>query len=443
MKRQIICIIFVVVFCLSSFGYVYSEPDMDIIAETAILMDGATGEILYDKNIHRQMYPASTTKILTAILAIENSKLDQIVTIDSETPFTEGSRIYLLEGEQLTVEQLLNALLLESANDAAIALAKHVSGSVEEFAKLMNEKAAELGALNSNFANPNGLPDENHVTTAYDLAIIAKHAMKNETFRRIVSTDTVYHIPATDKQDERNFLTRNRLMWDTKESLYYNGKYISPKYEYATGIKTGYTIAAGNCLVSSAKKDGREVIAVALKSDPNNIFLDSIKLLEKGLNQYKNITILEKGENVGNFAIKNGIEPSVNGVVDFSIIKTVPLDWNIANIDKEVIFEESIEAPVTKGDIIGKLIVRYDGEVLEEVEVLADSNIDVSKAATAKNLVMNGLNKVKFILLGIVVFVIAYSMLVLKIRITRRRKRKIRRSKYRLDNDYIRRNILK
>lgn len=442
MKRQIISVALVVVFFLSSFGYVYSEPDMDIIAETAILIDGATGQVLYDKNMHRQYYPASTTKVMTAILALENCDLDQIVTIDAETPFTEGSRTYLVEGETLTVEQLLYTLLLQSANDSAVALAKEVSGSVEAFAKLMNNKAAEIGAQNTNFVNPNGLPDENHLTTVYDLAMIARYAMKNETFRQIVGT-AIYSIPATEKQDERNFGTRNKLMWDKKKSLYYKGEYISPKYEYATGIKTGYTIAAGSCLVSSAKKDGREVIAVVLKSDPNNVFLDSIKLLENGLNQYKNITIVEQGEKAGSITIENGTLPSTDVAASRGINRTVSQDWNMSDIEKEVILEEQMTAPVKEGEELGKLIIRYKGEVLDEVALIASSSVEMSLAGAATTKIFNLFDTFKFIILGVLLFILAYGILVMKINITRRKKRKIRRNKYRVDNDYIRRNILK
>ncbi|MCG8482549.1 MAG: D-alanyl-D-alanine carboxypeptidase [Clostridia bacterium] len=443
MKRQVLSIVLVVVFFLSSFGYVYSEPDMDIIAETAIVMDGTTGQILYDKNMYEQMYPASTTKIMTAILAIENCDLDQIITIDAKTPFTEGSRTYLVEGEQLTVEQLLYTLLLQSANDSAVALAKHISGSVEEFAKLMNNKAVEIGAQDTNFVNPNGLPDENHVTTAYDLAMIARYAMENETFREMVGTSTVYTIPATEQQDERKFMTRNKLMWDQKKSLYYNGEYISPKYEYATGIKTGFTMAAGNCLVSSAKKDGREVIAVVLKSDVNNVFLDSIKLLENGLNNYKNITIVEQGEKAGSITIESGTQSSVDAVVSGSIKKTVPVDWRMADIEKEALLKESLTAPVKKGDDLGKLIIRHNGEVLNEVAVIALNDVEMSRTAAVTTKLTDGFNNFKYIIFGVLIFIAAYGLLVMKINITRRRKRRIRRNKYQLDNDYIRRNILK
>ncbi len=160
------------------------------------------------------MYPASTTKIMTALLILENHDLNEIITIDAETPFTEGSRIYVLEDEQFTVEQLLYALMLQSANDAAVALAKYHSGTVEAFAEEMNAKAKELGALNTNFTNPNGLPDDNHTTTAFDMAQIARHAMANTTFRDIVGT-VRYEIPPTPLQEETRYLKMEQILHGT------------------------------------------------------------------------------------------------------------------------------------------------------------------------------------------------------------------------------------
>ena len=195
-------------------SFAASEPP-DIIGETAIVIDAKTGQVLYNKNMHDQRYPASTTKLITALLAIENLDLSKTVTIDAETPFTEGSRIYLLEGENVTVEQLLYALMLESANDAAVALGKEIAGTVPAFAEMMNRKAIELGAKNTNFVNPNGLHDDNHLSTAYDLAMIAKEAMKNEKIRELVTTYR-YVIPATNKQETRYLYNTNRLLYDEK-----------------------------------------------------------------------------------------------------------------------------------------------------------------------------------------------------------------------------------
>lgn len=441
--KKIVFIVLSAVMVLFSATYVYGDVSIDLVGETAVLIDGATGEVLYDKDMHRQMYPASTTKVMTAILALENCELNEIVTIDAETPFTEGSRIYLLEGEQITVEQLLYALLLESANDAAVALAKHISGDVEKFAALMNEKAIQLGAMNTNFVNPNGLPNEKHVTTAYDLAMIARYAMKNQKFREIVSTSDVYHIPATGIQDDRYFRIGNRLLWDTKKTLLYNGNYIAPKYEYATGVKTGYTVAAGSCLIASAKKDGREVISVVLKSDPNNLYLDSIKLLDHGLNDYKNITLVKKGEIKGDTAIKGGETDALEAAVSQDIIKTVPSDYDEALIETKVDISEEVTAPVIAGDIIGNISIYYNGILWGQTNLVAAQNVDESMIAAAVIKTGNFFSSLKTAFIIVVILAIGYMVLVISSNINRKKRRRIRKEKYKLDSDYFYRNILK
>lgn len=428
---------------LFSTANVYGDVSIDLVGETAVLIDGATGEVLYDKDMHKQMYPASTTKVITAILTLENCDLNEIVTIDSETPFTEGSRIYLLEGEQITVEQLLYALLLESANDAAVALAKHISGDVEKFAALMNEKATQLGAMNTNFVNPNGLPNGQHVTTAYDLAMIAKYAMKNQKFREIVSTSDVYHIPATGIQEDRYFRIGNRLLWDTKKTLLYNGNYIAPKYEYATGVKTGYTVAAGSCLIASAKKDGREVISVVLKSDPNNLYLDSIKLLEHGLNDYKNITLVKKGEIKGSAVLKGGETDALEAAVSQDILKTVPVDYDEALIETKVEIAEEVTAPVIAGDIIGNISFYNNGILWGQTNLVAAQNVDESMIAAAVIKTGNFFSSLKAASLIVIILALGYMAFVISSNINRKRRRRIRKEKYKLDSDYFYRNILK
>lgn len=441
--KKTISLILSFMICITYTTFSYSDSDISIQGETAVLIDSATREILYDKGMHKQMYPASTTKIMTAILTLENCDLDEVVTIDSQSPFTGGSRIYLVEGEKLTIEQLLYALLLESANDAAVALAIHISGSVDEFAKLMNQKAKELGALNTHFTNPNGLPDEAHLTTAYDLAMIAKYAMKNDTFRKIVGTSR-YDIPATEKQDERHIYTRNRLLWDETEDLLYNGEYVAPKYEYATGVKTGYTIAAGNCLVASAKKDGREVISVVLRSDPNNIFLDSRKLLDHGLQDFKNIILATQGNIQGSVKIDKGIQDFIDVAVKENIYKTVAIDFDETKIKKQVDIPDEMTAPISEGAIIGNMqILDNNNRPLGEVELLAAGSVGKSTLAIVLLSIGHVFKSIKLMIAGIVLIVVGYFLLAAYSNINRKKRRKQRRKKYKLDNDYVYRNLLK
>lgn len=238
-----------------------AQDKLGLVGASAILIDADTGEVLYEKNKDEQHYPASTTKMMTAILAIENLDLNKNIPIDADTPFTEGSRMYLIEGETISGKDVMYGMMLDSANDAAVAFAKKVSGTVEDFAKLMNEKAKEVGAKNTHFVNPNGLHDEKHVTTAYDLAMIARYCMRNETFRHYVGT---YHyvIPATNKQQERPMYNTNRMLYDEKTKVTVGGEQRGCKYEGITGIKTGYTSNAQGCLVASAKRGNMELIAV-------------------------------------------------------------------------------------------------------------------------------------------------------------------------------------
>ena len=238
-----------------------SDLDLRIHTDSVLLVEKQSGDILYEKNGYNKMYPASTTKILTAIIVLEKCYLNDLVTISSNAvnsvpPSYTTAR--LKAGEQLSVLDLLYAMLLPSGNDAANALAEHVSGSINSFSELMNEKAVKLGLTNSHFTNPSGMEDENLYTTAYDLSIIARYAMDIEKFREIVQT-TSYTLPSTAIYPESDRTFRNsNLLLDSNNTNYY--------YEYANGIKTGFTDSAGDCLVASAKKDDVEFIAVCLHS---------------------------------------------------------------------------------------------------------------------------------------------------------------------------------
>ncbi len=442
MKKNICLMLTITIIFLFTTTNIYSDQSINLQGETAVLIDATTGEILYEKKMHQEMYPASTTKIMTAVLTLEHCELDETVIIDEETPFTEGSRIYLLENEIVTVEQLLHALLIESANDAAVALAKHISGSVEDFADLMNQKANELGALNTHFTNPNGLPDDAHYTSAYDLSMIARYALKNDKFREFIRTIN-YHMPATNKQDERYFKITNRLLWDSKKIFEYNGEYVAPKYEYATGVKTGYTIAAGYCLVASAEKNGREVISVVLKSDPNYVYLDSRKLLDHGLNDYKNIIVQRQGDVAGIVKVRGGDVKSVDAVVSENIVKTVPVDFNEADIEKEIILSENLEAPVEKGEKLGSINVIYNGEIIDTLELSASKRVEKSFVASVAVNAGGFFKSLKIIFLIIILLIIGYIGLIIISNVRRNKRRRLRRQKYKIDSNYINRNILK
>lgn len=310
-----------------------SNLEMKIYSEAAILIESTTGKILYEKNIHEKKYPASTTKILTAIIAIEQCDLNEMATASQyaisslESGYTKAN---IQVGESFTIGQLLDVLMLQSANEAATIIAEHISGSVQEFAKLMNKKAQEIGCLNSNFVNPNGVHNENHYSTAYDLAMIARYCMKNETFRSLANKMECT-LPRTDlwqdeqvaEHGERNFKNTNNLL--LKDNKYY--------YPYCIGIKAGFTTPAKNCLISASNKDGFETISVILHAELTEDglsarYLDTINLFEYGYNNYKLNDILEEYDMIEYLENQDEILSSV--VTDDSIKEiTAPLKINL------------------------------------------------------------------------------------------------------------------
>ncbi|MBU5311229.1 D-alanyl-D-alanine carboxypeptidase [Tissierella carlieri] len=420
MKKILVLFIFVFLFSTYSFSY---ADDLTLSGEGAILIDMDTSEILYEKNSHSQFYPASTTKIMTAILAIEHGNMDDIVTIDQEVvDLTDGSHIALEPGEQLSLEHLLNALLIESANDAAVAIAKHISGSVENFSKLMNEKAKSIGALNTNFVNPNGLPNEEHMTTAYDLALIGRYAMENEKFRSIVKKYT-YTIPITNKKTEpRPLKSANRLLYST-EKIDVDGKLTPIKYDGVNGVKSGYTVAAQQCLVTSLEKDGHRLIAVVLKSNGKNIYSDIHKLLNYGIENFEKVKIGFANKFINNFNVNNGVIPFVAGVSKSDSHFIVRKDQK-DKVEEKIIVDETLEAPISKGQVIGKLEYLLNGKVVAETDIV--STMDVEKIPTP-SIFKNILSKWYILVLIVLVFgrIVALNK-------KRKRQRRRRTSLYRV-----------
>lgn len=405
----------------------------ELYAESAIVIDGTTGDVLFEKNSSKVMYPASTTKILTALIILENHELDEIVTIDAETPFTEGSRIYVLENEKFTVEQLVNALLIQSANDAAVALAKHHSGSVEAFADEMNKKALDLGAKKTNFTNPNGLPDENHVTTAYDMAQISRGAMANSKFREIVNT-VRYQIPPTNEQEETRFLKNgNRFLHGTGSSnkIDYRGETIDIKYDIVDGVKTGYTNAARQCLVTSAKVDNRRLIAVVLKSEGRNLYTDSRALLDYGFENFKNLRVIRQDEVVTNIKIHRAENNGLDLLAEDTIIKMLPNSYESQEMIPKLDIYEPIELPIEEGQIMGKVSFYVGDEFIAETNLLADHSIYEKNLFTSISDAFNQKDKPKDlkywigIIAKLVLTFIIWRVVVTAIRIRKKKNREI------------------
>jgi D-alanyl-D-alanine carboxypeptidase (penicillin-binding protein 5/6) len=345
----------------------YAAPN--ISSPKAILMDRKTGQVLYDKNAHQKAFPASTTKIMTAILALERGKLSDYVPISRKASYIDGSRIYLLEGEDVTLEQLLYGLMLESANDAAIAIAEYIGGSVEEFTVMMNDKAKELGAVNTNFVNPNGLPDPAHVTTAYDLALIAKHAMSIPKFREIAGT-VRYILPETNMQDTRYLYNGNKLIKNTQF-----------KYEGADGIKTGYTVAAQQCFVGSAARGNMELITVILgESKANDLWNNTIKLFDYGFDSFDIIPVVTKGQQMKEIKVK-GSTKKVKLFTEEEFHYDVPKGQK-PDIKSSIVLNDDITPPVHNGERVGYIEFTIDDEPIGQVRLIVGDIPDTKVLAS-------------------------------------------------------------
>lgn len=360
--------IYIFVFFLS-FSFLFSnstsfstnESQPTVNAPVCLLMEANTGKILYEKNAYEKRYPASTTKIMTAILALENCDLNEVASVSNNAIFSVPlgyTNANLQVDEKLTIEQLLNVLLIPSANDAANVIAEYIAGSEESFASMMNTKALEIGCKNTHFVNANGVHNENHYSTAYDLALIGQYAMKNDTFRNLV-LKTRYTLPITNKYDkeDRIFINTNKLV-NPKSSQYYS---------FSTGIKTGYTDSAKNCIVASAKKDNMELICVVLGADNDistntNKFADCICLFNYGFNNYTYKNLASKDNVYKVITPKNASSKTKN----LNLLYENSIDVIIKQSDLNEVFSpevelDNIKAPIEKGSVVGKLSYTIDG----------------------------------------------------------------------------------
>ena len=338
-----------------------------------LLIETKTGKVLYSKNANKRMYPASTTKLMTAILTAEKCQMTDKVKISHNAifsiPYGYASANFR-EGEELSVENLLNVLLIPSANDAAVALAEHISGSVGEFSKLMNSKAKEIGCTGTNFVNPNGIHNENHYSTAHDLSLIGQYAMKLPTITNIVKK-TRYTLPATSKykKTDRVFKATNKLINSASGNSLY--------YQYATGLKTGYTDKAGNCIVATAKKDKLELIAVTLNAKTSeNRFEDCKKLFDYGFKNYSYRTIKKANDVIKSVEISNATDETktLDIILKDDISAFFNNNINIKDIDSTIDIKENLQAPIAEHSVVGKVTYKIDGKEYSS-DLLAGSSV--------------------------------------------------------------------
>jgi len=331
-----------------------SQPP-EIVGQAGIVMDVVTGKVLYEKNADTQFEPASTTKIMTAILALEEGNLSDIVVTGKEPTLVDGSRIYLEEGEKLTLEQMLYGMMLNSGNDAAVAIAEHIGGSVETFVKMMNEKAREIGAYNTTFVNPSGLPAKGHVTTAYDLALISRYALLNfPEFRKIVATKTK-EVPWEGQEWNRQLINLNKLLWN---------------YDGADGVKTGYTSSAGHTLVASATRDGWQLISVVLKSN-TSIWSDSANLLDYGFSNFEIRKVIDENSKIAEENVKYGDSVDLVAKNGFTTV----VEKNSPPITTKMVLNSDIKAPISKGEVLGQLLFLQGKEELGRIDLIAENDV--------------------------------------------------------------------
>jgi D-alanyl-D-alanine carboxypeptidase (penicillin-binding protein 5/6) len=341
---------------------VYADDEPQVNAISAVLMDSETGRVLWEKDCDKPMAMASTTKIMTCIIALENGSLDDEVVVGKNATLAPPVKMYLTEGEKIRLEDLLYALMLQSSNDAAVAVAEHIGGSVENFCEMMNTKAAELGCKDTVFETPNGLDKGNHHSTAREMAVITRYALKNEEFVRIINTPNA---DFTTNKKHYAFANKDRLLTE---------------YEGAMGVKTGFTGKAGHCFVGAAKRGDRQLISVVLASGWGSVgksrkWSDTKAILDYGFNNFEKTPIIQKGAELSAACVDRAKESSVPLAAeeDVSILmkKGENVDYKL-KIDKPYF----ISAPVKKGDAVGKADVYVNGNKIGETKLVATRDIE-------------------------------------------------------------------
>lgn len=338
-----------------------SDPP-NVSADSAVLIEAESGRILYEKNAHTPRGMASTTKIMTALVALTLCEdLTQEITVSSAAVGIEGSSIYLQEGETVTLRNLLYALMLQSANDAAAAIAIGLCGSVARFAEEMNEEARRMGLTATHFANPHGLDDPSHRTTAYELAILSAYAMQNDDFREIVSTKQVI-LPLHNGTTSQHIVNHNRLLRTDDRVI---------------GIKTGYTRACGRCLVTAAIQNDCEIIAVTL--DAPNDWQDHLALYSYGFSLLRRYRLVEENELRLTIPITGGTYGTVTAVNRDALCRSLPIGEHACKIRYEGY--SFLYAPVVKGQLCGEAVVSLDGEELARIPLYAAFSVPATDSS--------------------------------------------------------------
>ena len=405
--------------------------ELELDAEAAILINADTGDILYEKNINQKEYPASITKLMTMLLAFENCDMDETFTFSRNAVFSiepGSSHIGIDQGEELTVDQAMYAIMLQSANEVSNGVAEHIDGSLEAFAQHMTQRAKELGALNTNFVNANGLHDENHYTTAYDMALIAKELLKYPHFKEVLSS-TYYEIPPTNIQSETRYLHGQTQLIKEASAFY---------YEYCEGGKTGFTDQAGNTLVAYAQKDGTEIISVVLKSTGYGEYTDTIKLFDYGFENFKTQNICTAGNFCKNTtAVEEGLLKdetfTVAGNYASDVTVTLPLNYSLNDIKTNISLPETLYVPISKGDVIGSVSYTLNNEEIGKTDIISSQDIGEQAAAVmakASDKKPISIKLAAAILICLALILLILRFIIIRVQYAHRRKKRRQRLKY-------------
>lgn len=379
MKKRILLFITLFITLINiytlSFANEINSTDLAIYSSGAVLMDYQTGKILMQKDMNKKLYPASTTKILTAIIAIENLNLTDSLTASRSAVMaipSGYSNAGIKAGEVLSVSDLLDMFLIHSANEIGYIFGEQISGSIEKFADLMNQKAIEIGCTNTHFTNPSGIHDINHYSTAYDMALIARYCMNNETFKNIVNKKNC-KVSATELYPQERFYKNTNSLLDSSNKHYY--------YEYATGIKTGFTTQAKNCLIASASKDGLNLIAVMLGAEAtenglSGRYTDAKNLFNYGFENYEKKEFLQSNSIVKKLKIKNATKDTkeLNLVAKSSLSTIFNINFDTSSLNPIIEINQNISAPISKDAILGKITYTIDG-ISYSSDLIASSDV--------------------------------------------------------------------
>ncbi len=427
MVKKIICLLFAAVL-LATPALAATAPEHPVAAKGAILYELNTDTVLLEQDADARLYPASTTKLMTALVAMEYGNPEDIITVPAEAVdglFELGSASYLLAGEEISFMDLMEYMLIASGNDAANAMAIHISGSISAFADLMNNRAQELGCTNTHFVNPHGLHDEEHYTSARDLLRIAKAAMENPTIAEIVAKDEVV-LPITNKHPQTTTkYTTNYLISRKSTREYY--------YEGAIGIKTGTTTPAGLCLVAACVKGDYTYYTVVLGAEKGengerNQFIETAKLFDYGAENFSQQVMLSSSEPIAEVPVRLSNEKdSIVVTPSENITAMLPNAFETSDLTMKYTVEESVAAPVQAGDVLGKLTVSYEGKTWQ-LDLVASSDAARSTVLYILDRITGFFASTAFKIIvasivALIVILVVYVILVNRRRAKRRRRR--------------------